>query len=475
MLVSTPTITLNPSGNAPLAALVQFETTEPTTVWLTITDGLETREIGFKNFTTDHELPVLGLKADTTYTIDVGYATESGGYTVAATGLDVTTDPLPDDFPTITALVSNPEMMEPGYTVATPSLPAGPTGSSTVIVDNEGEVVWYTPISWGNFVQLTEEDFGGAYDGQFISRVPNGSFNIQDLLYAESKNIPIQNIGDLAPIHHELFITEDDTLLTFGRIEIEVDGYPTSATDPSPRTDPTIIDDEPLIEFDLDGNILNVWNFSDIIDPTRVGYGSHTFFQGSGGLDWIHTNAAITDPRDNTIIVSSRHQDAVFKFDRDTGELVWILGNHENWTQEFQPYLLDPVGDDFEWQYHQHAMEITEDGNLLLFDNGNRRASPYDGTAPQPPEESYSRVVKYAIDEDAMEVSQVWEYVPDPAVYAIAVGDADEQPTNQNVLGNYGFVQYVDGVPGADLGKRLVAHPDHRSHPGRIAGGRFRS
>ncbi len=264
--------------------------------------------------------------------------------------------------------------------------------------------------------------------------------------------VKIQGLDDLASLHHEMFVTQDNTLMTLGSIEVEVDGYPTSGTDPTPRDEPTLIVDEPVIEFDLDGNILNVWSLTEIIDPTRVSYNSHSVFFDAKGLDWTHNNAVITDPRDDTIIVSSRHQDAVIKFDRD-GELVWILGTPDNWTEEYQPYLLEPVGEPFEWQYHQHAMEITADGNLLLFDNGNEKASPYDGTQRTPDSENYSRAVKYAIDEDTMQVSQVWEYVPDPSLYSRAVGDADELAMTGNVLANFGFVSYVDGVSGPDLGK----------------------
>ena len=88
---------------------------------------------------------------------------------------------------------------------------------------------------------------------------------------------------------------------------------------------------------------------------------------------------------------------------------MWILGNHSNWAAEFQPYLLTPVGP-LEWPYHQHAPTITAEGTILLFDNGNDRASPFDGVPRMELSESYSRAVEYAIDEDSMEVTQVWEF-----------------------------------------------------------------
>jgi arylsulfate sulfotransferase len=85
------------------------------------------------------------------------------------------------------------------------------------------------------------------------------------------------------------------------------------------------------------------------------------------------------DPSDDSIIVSVRHQDAIVKFSRSTGQLKWILATHENWPVELQPFLLTPVGAPFEWHYHPHAPMVTRSGTVLLFDNRNNRASPFDG------------------------------------------------------------------------------------------------
>ena len=52
-------------------------------------------------------------------------------------------------------------------------------------------------------------------------------------------------------------------------------------------------------------------------------------------------------------------------------------------------------------------------GTLLLLDNGNRRASPFDGTAPIPDAGNFTRAVEYEIDETAMQVRQVWDYGTD--------------------------------------------------------------
>ena len=202
-----------------------------------------------------------------------------------------------------------------------------------------------------------------------------------------------------------------------------------------------------MVEFSpADGTIINQWSLLDLLDPYKIGYDSlggfwnTTFPEIEGGTrDWAHANAVIHDPSDDSIIVSLRHQDAVVKFSRQTGQIVWILGTHDNWDPvQFGSFLLNPVGDDFLFQYHQHAPEITEDGTIVLYDNGNYKATPFDPKLPAT--ENFSRAVEYSIDEETKEVTQVWEFgqFDDPVRYAPFIGDADTQPLTGNVLITHG-------------------------------------
>ena len=142
--------------------------------------------------------------------------------------------------------------------------------------------------------------------------------------------------------------------------------------------------------------------------------------------DWSHGNAVIVDPTDGGVIVSLRNQDAVVKIDRDSGELVWILGAHERWQPPWSDKLLtpaEPAADDrgagFGWSFHQHAPMFTPRGGMLLFDNGNQRAIPPDPGLD--PEERYSRLVEYRINETAGTVTQTWdEDGPDERWYSLA-------------------------------------------------------
>ena len=183
-----------------------------------------------------------------------------------------------------------------------------------------------------------------------------------------------------------------------------------------------------------------------MLDPTRVTYLTYGEYSGSPyGVDNEHANAIIDDTNDNSIIVSLRNQNAVFKVSR-TGQLKWILGPPANWGVTFQQYLLTPVGTPFEWNYGQHAPMLTPQGTLVLYDDGNDRASPWD--PPVADQNNYSRGVEFSIDETNLQVSQVWDttLADEDRLFTPVVGSTRWLPLYRNVLVTYGYVTYINGV-----------------------------
>jgi hypothetical protein len=338
--------------------------------------------------------------------------------------------------------------MEPGWTLVdrfyhreSPS--HGPT--YTMILDAAGEVVWYGGLGAIATSRLT--------NGDLLYQLEDVATEV-DLLGTPVRTVALADPGQ--GLHHELVLTEEGHYLSLTHTLRFVSAYPTSDTDPTAPPRSTLIADNPAVEFAADGSLLHVWPLADLLDPTRIGYESLNQSR-VGTKDWAHANAVVFDPRDDSLLVSIRHQDAVVKLSRATGELKWILGPPANWKPAFQPFLLQPVGLPFAWQYHQHAPEYTPSGTLLLHDNGDHRASPFDGNPQLPDEENNTRVVEYAIDETALEVRQVWEYVPPYAerIYAAARGDVDWLPGTGNVLITYGNVSFTGGVASQDLGLGL--------------------
>jgi len=128
--------------------------------------------------------------------------------------------------------------------------------------------------------------------------------------------------------------------------------------------------------------------------------------------EWSHTNSLIYDPDQDAYFALTRYWDAVLRIEGD-GTLSWILGGRNN---EFTL-----IGDTVLPQ-HGHMSEFWP-GGMLVFDNRNHN----DG------KELPSRVVEYAIDEEARTVEEVWSYDDPNGVFWSYLGDARRLPGG-NVL-----------------------------------------
>jgi arylsulfate sulfotransferase len=431
LIVSGPSLTDAPL--APLSCVLELTTDEPTRVILEVDDGVDSWRRDFFRYATVHAIPLAGFKPDRTHSLQISVENLGGEVTAAAAPLDFTTDPLPADFPTITMLANDPARMEPGYTLFE-ARSGGGTGGTLygLALNSAGEVIYYRTTANGNDIKMLKNgDFMGAHGINPIRQT--------DLL----GNI-VRDWTLSAPSHHDVFPTRHGTLLTLVQATRLVEDYPTSETDPmAPPSDADVVTDV-VVELSREtGAILNEWDLLDLLDPRRIGYDS---IVGGTANDWAHANALYHDDRDDSVVVSLRHQDAVVKFSRVTGELIWILGPHENWSPAFQPYLFEPVGTPFLWAYHQHAPELTPAGTLLLFDNGNHRASPFDPRIA--PADSFSRAVEYELDEEEMQIRQVWEFGSNisPRLFASFICDVDPMRLTGNVLITFGGTRYVDGV-----------------------------
>lgn len=445
--VEEPSAEIKPADErAPLSRLLEVRTPAETKIAIDISDGINTSRVEFEEFGTGHSLPVLGLRPGRAHTVLVA-AVDGAGETVLESAFEVVTDPLPDDFPQLN-ITSDPGLMEPGVTLFE-------SGGFLIIVDASGDVVWYYRIT--DSASL-DRDVRRMPNGNLLLLLPLHSIVELDMLGntvrrwhaarstdGAAGSIPV----DAAAFHHEVFAMESGNFLALSLELREFPDYPTSATDPgAPRETSNVVGDV-IVEFTPDGTVVNEWPLLDILDPYRLNYSSLVglwdhFFQTGFGVegptrDWSHGNAVVHDTGDDSLIISLRHQDAVIKIDRQTGELVWILGTHSNWNPDiFGQFLLHPVTDDeFFFQYHQHAPMITSEGNIILFDNGNFRASPFEPVFSQ---NEFSRAVEYSIDESSMEASLVWEstgFSAEP-IFAGFLGDADKLPQTGNVLMTFG-------------------------------------
>lgn len=454
-ILSGPTFT--PATNAPLAGALQLTTDTESRISVAIQDGEEPWTRDFYDFSTNHVIPLLGFKPGRTNTITVTVIDKQRNKVTADGPLEFVTSALPLDFPNLVLLQSDPSRLEPGYTLFRAAFNSNTKGYE-IIVDSSGEVVWYTPVpTLLDIRQLANGDLFYFYTTNFIEMNMLGQ-------RVQTWNVPTNLLINL----HDGVPTDHGTILYLSDASAVVSNYPTSTTvsNATTRTATNVVYQRALEISATNSALLNNWSIINMLQPNRI-----TYLTSLGPPVWDseHGNAIIEDPTDNSIIVSLRHQNAVVKFSRATGQLIWLLGPHENWGAPWQPYLLTPVGTPFEWHYGQHSPVLTPQGTLMLYDDGNYRAEPFD--APVADASNYSRAVEYQINQDSMEVTQVWEYGSEAPerLYTDKVGSAAPMPQTSNVLIDFGSVKYVNGSPpstfGATATMARIQEVTHESPP----------
>ena len=177
-----------------------------------------------------------------------------------------------------------------------------------------------------------------------------------------------------------------------------------------------------LMEVDLSGAVLKTWNLADIISAAMTAGGDDpTQFVHPTPEDWFHNNAATYNRADDSLIISSR-EDFVIALDYETGAIKWILGDQtKKWFTfpSLAQFALNMTGDNLP-PIGQHAVSITFDQDLLLYDDG------FFSTFQQPPGENrtYSSPRKHQLSVGtpgpggAGTSTVVWSYDQNQTIYS---------------------------------------------------------
>ena len=173
-----------------------------------------------------------------------------------------------------------------------------------------------------------------------------------------------------------------------------------------------------IAEFTMSGGFHKVWNFAAIVTDHLSSAGDDPSLLVRPPNDWFHTNSAVYDARDDSLIVSSREH-FVMNIDYDTGAIRWVLGDPTKYWWQFpslraKALTLDGAG---LYPIGQHALSITSDGLLLLFNAGTPSEHQPAG-APRGESRPYSAVSAYRIDTTTMTATEVWRFDYDQSIYS---------------------------------------------------------
>lgn len=407
--IDNPKIIVNPYEISPLTALILFETRDLTAPTVTIV-GEDESTTFTKTFTPNkkHVLPIYGLYPDRNNEVIITLNGED--YT-----FHIQTDPLPEDFALPTDVTANKEELDQELYFVTPS-----SQGYTAAYDINGDVRWY----------LTENmiwDVQRLRNGNIMlssNRLINPPYYTTGLVEMDLTGKIYYEYVLPGGYHHDVYELENGNLLVA-----------------SNDFDSGTVEDY-IVEIERDtGNIVKRIDLKEIL-PMDEGKN-----QMATDYDWFHNNSVWYDSDTNSITLSGRHQDAVVNIDYNSLEINWIVGSHDGWSEEYQKYFLDPIGDDFEWQWAQHAAMILPNGDLFVFDNGNNRSKTEEDSVKA--SDNYSRGVIYHINTIDKTIEQVWEYGKDRGseFYSPYISDVDYLGEDHYLI-HSGGINTVDGEPG---------------------------
>lgn len=426
-------VTLNPRST--LSAMVEATTTIPVRVAVEFTDSMGfARRTNWSAPGLEHELVVVGMRAKQSYELEVvaQASSDADDVELARASRTFETGALPPDTRLPVSVDVEDGAYRSSYTLVGPGRrptldpPADTNEPLAYALDGEGEVVWYyADVTVPNY--FIERDVKQRADGALMVNVPNG-LRLIDI--AGRELLTLLSPDPKLIIHHDNIFLPGGGYLSLTR-ENRVVLAPSQGGD-------VLLSGDGLLEWDPEGNVVWQWSTFDHLDVDRFpGFLSATgSVFGGGALDWTHGNGLFYREDTNSYLVSLRHQNWVVDVARETGEVRWILGDGGDFS------LANGGGDAAaEWFYSQHAPSMDPDGTILLYDNGNER--------PNAPD-SYSRAVRYRLDEDTMVATQEWSYAVEN--YTLFLGGAES-------LADGGVLVCAGGVLGVEAPAEIVEVP----------------
>lgn len=344
---------------------------------------------------------------DQDYVFKVSRGGDSESYTVHC---------IPANTPDIEISFSNSGASQDPLYLTPQFTEAGERKTYLMIVDNNG-----VPL-FQRLIDGRAADFKRHENGRYTYALGIGrnQFGLRDSVIVVLDEA-LQEIDRLSTVNltqtdsHDFLFTEEGNRLfiSYNSVVRDMTAFGLSAQE--------TVGDSVIQELDADGNIVFQWSSWDHIDLQDCEQTDYPRFPS----DYGHINA-ISLTEDGDIIGSFRGCAQVLKIDRPTGSVEWFLGGSKS------DYLI--VGDPFNEFCGQHTAWGLDNGNILLFDNGNFCLGDRESSFGQ-----FSRAVEYSLDITAGQASLVRDYSLDGTYLEFTRSQGSVQPlSNGNWLIGWG-------------------------------------
>jgi hypothetical protein len=281
-----------------------------------------------------------------------------------------------------------------------------------MIVDNDGELVWFRPLSSDATTKLRPfnvrvQEYQGQrvltwFQGEAVNGHGQGNYMIADSAYRTLHEVRAGNgyLGDL----HEFLITDAGTALftCYGEVQTDLTAVGGAAK--------ANYFNGVVQEVDIaTGKVLFQWRCDE-----HIGF-AESYAPVVPLWDPFHVNS-INVASDGNLIVSCRNTWTVYKIERPSGKILWRLGGKKS---DFKI----GSGANFEWQ---HNVTPQPGGRLTVFDNG----------AGDTTVESQSRGLLLAVDEQHRTVKLTRQFLhSSPSVRTSALGSVQVLPDGHVFVG----------------------------------------
>ncbi len=313
----------------------------------------------------------------------------------------------PDLSPPAIRITTQARDTTPGYIFIAAKKGLGQDGP--MIVDDLGQLVWFSKDRYATNFKVQRyrgEPVLTWWQGEIVAGHGVGEYVIFDSSYREIARMTAGDgqRGDL----HEFSITPQDTALLTRYVQTQADLSPIGG----PKDG--MVWEGIAQELDLETKeVLFEWRSLDYVG-VEESYREPPQDPGTP-LDYYHINSIQID-FDGNWLISAKGTSAVYKVDRESGEILWRLGGKKS---------------DFEMgpgtrTVSQHDARRQSDGTITIFDNG---------APPQVHEQSRGIVVD--LDMGGMSAALVREYTHPQKLIATSQGNVQVMP-NGNVFVGWG-------------------------------------
>jgi Arylsulfotransferase (ASST) len=304
----------------------------------------------------------------------------------------------------------------------------GDSRTGSLIVDAEGTPVWIGPEE--RAYDLRVQRYEGKpvltwWRGKTIEDTFGaGKYVIANRAYEEIASVTTHGI--LRADYHEMTLTDRGTALMIGYRIVKRDL--TGKDGPRNGWVATGV----VQEVDVaTGKVLFEWTALDHIPIAHSQVGLRAYGTGTRAdpYDYIHLNSVTEEP-DGSLLISARNTSAVYRVDRETGEVDWILGGKAS------DFLMAGEAD-FHWQ---HDAQRRADGTITIFDN-----------QAGPPTAKESRGLRLRLDMDNLTARVVTEYRPPDGRLSRSQGNLQVRQNGNVFIGWGGQPYYSEYTPDGDL------------------------